>query len=312
MSDLPLVTVITPSFNQANYIEQTLRSVLEQAYPNLEYFVMDGGSTDGSVEIIQRYANRLAGWVSEGDRGQADAVNKGLARARGEIIGWLNSDDLYRPGAIQGAVNTFRAHPKAVLVFSDVEAIDSTGQITNVMRYGNWSLDDLMTFHIIGQPGVFLRNSVLEQAGLLDLNYHFMLDHHLWLRIVQCGSMQHVPDVWAAGRFHPAAKNVALAPRFGQEAYAIVEWMQQQPGLASRYQRLEKRIWAGAHRMNARYLLDGGLPREALAAYWKSLRAYAPIALTEAHRMLYAGLSLIGLEGIKPWYFRFRQFLRRH
>jgi glycosyltransferase involved in cell wall biosynthesis len=311
MLDLPLVTVITPSFNQVDYLEQSMRSVLEQGYPNLEYFVMDGGSTDGSVELIEKYAPRLAGWVSEPDRGQADGVNKGLARAQGEIIGWLNSDDLYLPGAILGAVQTFQANPQAGMVFSDVQAIDAAGRVTNVMRYGNWGLEDLMTFHIIGQPGVFIRRRVLEGVGMLDLRYRFLLDHQLWLRLAQVAPMVHVRAVWAAGRFHPAAKNVAQAPRFGSEAYAIVDWMRTQPALAEPFSRLEKRIQAGAHRMNARYLLDGGLARESLRSYRLSFRAHAPTALSEAHRMAYAGLSLVGLGGVKPLYFKLRQWIRR-
>jgi hypothetical protein len=123
--------------------------------------------------------------------------------------------------------------------------------------------------------------------------------------------MVYVDTIWASGRFHQAAKNVAQAARFGQEAYAIVAWMQTQPALAERYARLEKRIWAGAHRMNARYLLDGGQSREALQSYWKSFKAYPPTALSEGHRMVYAGLSLAGLGGLKPVYFKIRSLVRR-
>jgi glycosyltransferase involved in cell wall biosynthesis len=116
MSTIPRVTIVTPSFNQAGFLEETIRSVLSQEYPNLEYFIIDGGSTDGSVELIQRYANRLAGWVSEKDRGQADAINKGFSRATGEVIAWLNSDDIYCPGAIHAAVSALQAHPEYGMV----------------------------------------------------------------------------------------------------------------------------------------------------------------------------------------------------
>jgi hypothetical protein len=306
----PRVSIITPSFNQAGFLEQTLRSVLTQGYPDLEYIVVDGGSTDGSREIIERYAGQLAGWVSEPDRGQADAINKGFARATGEIVAWLNSDDLYQPGAIAGAVAAFAANPQAGMVFSDVLAIDGAGKPTNLMRYGDWGLDELMTFHIIGQPGVFLRRSALAQAGGLDLDYQFLLDHQLWLRVAQCAPILHVRAVWAAGRFHADAKNVAQAARFGQEAYAIATWMQTQPGLQERCRRLDRQILAGAHRMNARYLLDGGQSAPAFKAYWKSIAAYPPVGLSEAHRMLYAGLSVAGLGGLKPLYLRLRRRLK--
>ena len=304
---LPLVSIVTPSFNQAAYLEQTLCSVLEQDYPQVEYWVMDGGSTDGSQEIIEKYAPRLAGWVSEVDRGQADAINKGFARATGEFIGWLNSDDLYLPGAIQTAVQALQADPSLAMVYGDVRSIDSAGKVFNVMRYGEWGLADLMAFNIIGQPGVFMRRSALEQAGYLDLNFHFLLDHQLWLRLAQQGGMQHIPQELAAARFHADAKNVAQAARFGQEAYAILDWMQTQPGLQPLFAGNQRRIQAGAHRINARYLLDGGQPGPALRAYWKSLLQHPPTALREGHRMLYAALALLGLGRLKNIYYRLRR-----
>ena len=220
MQRAPLVSIVTPSFNQAAFLEQTICSVLEQDYPNIEYWVIDGGSTDNSIEIIKQFAPRLAGWVSEKDKGQADGINKGLTKATGEIIGWLNSDDLYYPGAIAGAVEAFRLHPEASFVFSDVESIDEQGNAFNLMRYGNWKLPDLMTFHIIGQPGVFMRRAVLEQAGYLDLNYNYLLDVQLWLRMAAIAEPYYAPEeVWAAARIHSDAKNVAHAKDFGVEAF---------------------------------------------------------------------------------------------
>src|SRR5512143_702654 len=123
----PLVSIVTPSYNQARFLEATLRSVLEQDYPNIEYLVVDGASTDGSVEIIRRYANRLTWWVSEKDSGQSEAINKGLQRAKGHFVGWLNSDDIYLPGTISAAATAFRKHPEAGLVYGDALAIDAGG-----------------------------------------------------------------------------------------------------------------------------------------------------------------------------------------
>jgi len=304
----PLVSIVTPSFNQALYLEQTLRSVLEQDYPAIEYFVMDGGSTDGSVEIIQQYAHRLAGWVSEPDRGQADAINKGFSRARGEIVAWLNSDDLYLPGAVRAAVEAFERHPQAGMVFGDVISIDSEGTPVHVMTFGDWTLDDLMQFRIISQPGVFIRREVLERAGFLDPSYHFLLDHHLWLRCARVAPMVYLRQRLASARFHPLAKNVAQAARFGQEAYRLVDWMAQEPALAERFRRLEKPIRAGAHRLNARYLLDAGQIRPAAAAYTRSLLTHAPTALMEWRRILYAyARLLVNVEGLKHLYLRARR-----
>jgi hypothetical protein len=302
------ISIVTPSFNQASFLEQTLRSVLDQDYPDLEYLVVDGGSTDGSVEIIRRYAGQLAWWVSEKDRGQAEGINKGLARATGEVVAWLNSDDLYQPGAFTAAVQALEAHPECGMVFGDMLALDGEGRLINIQRFGDWGLEDLMQFRIIGQPSVFMRRSVLEKVGFLDLNYHFLLDHQLWLRMAQAAPICHVPQVWSAARFHPAAKNVGQAASFGREAYALAAWMQSQPGLSAPYQRLERRVWAGAHRMNAHYLLDGGQPRPALAAYLKSLWAYPPTALPEWRRILYSAASLVvNVEGLKQRYLQRRQ-----
>jgi len=302
----PRVTIVTPSYNQAQFLEQTMLSVLGQDYPDLEYMVVDGASTDGSPDIIRKYANRLAWWVSEKDHGQGEAINKGFQRATGEIVGWLNSDDLYQPGAIAAAVEAFAAHPEAGLVFSDVLAIDAENNVLNLMRCGNWGLDELMTFHILNQPGVFMRRSVLEQAGYLDPAYHYMLDTHLWLRMAQLAPMIYVPRTLAAGRFHALAKNMAAAPGFGKESLQLVDWMQTQPGLKSRFERLNRRVWAGAYRMNGRYLLDGGKPWPALKAYFKSLGNHPPTALAEWHRMVYAALCLVGLDRLKPLYYRLR------
>lgn len=292
MSSIPRVTIVTPSFNQVDFLEETIRSVLSQEYPNLEYFIIDGGSTDGSVELIQRYANRLAGWVSEKDRGQADAINKGFSRATGEIVAWLNSDDLYRPGAVHAAVSVLQAHPEYGMVYGDVISINGAGEPFNVMRFGDWGLDELMQFNIISQPGVFMRREALEQAGPLDLNYHYMLDHHLWLRLAQAAPVHYVPDQWAAARFHAAAKNVAQTAGFSQEALRLADWIARQPGLADRYHRLHRRVLAGAYRMSGRYLLDGGQPGPALRSYLHSLWFSPPVALPETRRMLFAFASL--------------------
>ena len=305
---MKLVSIITPSYNQAAYLEQTLRSVLEQDYPQLEYFVADGGSTDGSLEIIQRYAPRLAWWVSEKDSGQADAVNKGFARASGEIIGWLNSDDLYEPGCIARAAGLFEQHPEAALVCGDVRSIDGDGQAINIMRFDDWSLPDLLAFNIISQPGVFIRRSALEKTGYLDLSYHYLLDHQLWLRVLQHGSLIYTPVIQASARFHAEAKNVAHAAEFGREAFRIVDWMQTQPALQPLFAQHRRRILAGAQRMNARYLLDGGLPGPALRAYLRCWFTRPQTAAPETRRMLYAAASLLfNVEGLKTRYLQRRK-----
>jgi glycosyltransferase involved in cell wall biosynthesis len=311
LNETPLISIITPSYNQAQYLEKTLRSVLEQDYPNIEYIVVDGNSDDGSQEIIDRYAERLAWSVSEPDRGQADAVNKGLARATGKYIGWLNSDDLYLPGAVRQAVDLLEANPQVGFVYGDVQAIDEHGAVTNIMRYADWNLEDLMGFHIIGQPGVFIRKETLDRAGKLDLSFHYLLDHQLWLRLGLEAGMRYSGAQWAAARFHASAKNVAQADAFGSEAYRLAEWIASEPRFAALYARLWRKVQAGACRMDARYLLDSGKSSAALRTYMRGLKLNPATVLPEWHRMLYALFSPLGLSFLKNLYLKIRFWLKR-
>jgi glycosyltransferase involved in cell wall biosynthesis len=291
---MTLVSIITPSYNQAAFLEETIQSVLGQDYRPLEYIVVDGGSTDGSVPIIEQYAGQLAWWVSEPDAGQADAINKGMRRAQGELVAWLNSDDLYLPGAVAQAVDVFQAHPRLGMIFGDAVTIDPQGQRLNQLTFPDLGLDDLMGFRIICQPAVFMRRAVLEQVNYLDPSYHYMLDHHLWLRMAQAASIQHVPQVWAAARYHPGAKNVSQAESFSRETLCLLEWMQTQPHLRLHLAARRKRVEAGAYRLSARYLLDGGQPAAALRFYARSLVRSPGFALQHWRRMLYAVVSLMG------------------
>ena len=293
--DFPLVSIITPSYNQAEYLEFTIQSVLAQKYPNLEYIIVDGGSTDGSVEIIQKYADQLSWWVSESDDGQADAINKGFRRASGEVVAWLNSDDLYLPGAIHEAVSALQADPDLGMVFGDALTIDPLGKPINQLVFGNWGLTELMRFRIICQPAVFMRRPVLMQAGGLDENFHYMLDHHLWLRIASNSQIKYIPKIWAAARHHPEAKNVSLAPKFSLETYKVFEWMKTQPDFEARVSADLRRVSGGAHRLAARYYLDGDQNWNALKAYSKALIDWPSYALKHWHRMAFTAANLVGL-----------------
>jgi len=304
---MTLVSIITPSFNQANYLEQTLRSVLEQDYARIEYIVIDGGSTDGSVEIIRKYKDRFAYWVSEKDNGQAEAINKGLVRAKGEIVAWLNSDDYYLPNTISEVVKAFEENPDILMVYGDVLAVDEQGQTINVLKYRQLSFEDLLCFQIVGQPSVFFRRAALEKAGLLDASLHFLLDHHLWMRIAQQGKILHVPQTWSAARYHAEAKNRAKAAQFGREAFRILDWVKSQPGLAETVSRVERRARASAHRVDARYLLDGGQPWSALKAWMRALFIHPPTALARLNILISAILNLTGLGKLRDVILRRRQ-----
>jgi glycosyltransferase involved in cell wall biosynthesis len=302
-----LVSIIIPSFNQASYLEVTLLSVLGQDYPRVETIVIDGGSTDGSVDIIKSYEKRLAYWVSEKDSGQADAINKGMARAKGEIVAWLNSDDFYLAGAVRAAVETFERNPDAVLVYADMLAVDERGQTFNTFRYKQLSLADLLSFQIIGQPSVFMRRSAFEQAGGMDTSYHLLLDHHLWIRIAAQGHIVHIPRTWSAARYHSEAKNRARASEFGVEAFRILDWAKTQPDLAPVASRISHRASASAHRVNARYLLDGGQPAASLAAWTRAFFIHPPTALDRLNLLGSALLNLTGLGKLREKFLKRRQ-----
>ena len=296
---MTLVSIVTPSYNQAAFLEQTIRSVLDQDYGELEYFVVDGGSTDGSLDIIQKYDNLLTAWLSEKDSGQGEAINKGMKRARGEIVAWLNSDDTYMPGAIAAAVQAFASHPEAVLVYGDTRAVDQNNRALNVLRYRQLTLEDLLCFQIIGQPAVFMRRSAFEVAGGLDPSYHFMLDHQLWIKLAQQGAMVHVDQTWASARYHLQAKNRAQAPGFAREAFRLLDWAEGEPSLSPVLKRVERRSKAAVQRVNARYLLDDGQSGAALQAWWRALLIHPPTALARLNLLGSALLNLAGLGAVR-------------
>lgn len=208
MTDTPLVSIVTPSFNQAQYIESTIQSVLMQEYPRIEYLVVDGGSTDGTVDIIKKYEEKLAWWVSETDKGQTDAINKGFARATGEILAWLNSDDTYEPGAISAAVKYLQQHPEVGMVYADCNFIDEQGNV--IGRFASRQTDHgkLRRGYVhIPQQTMFFRADLWKQVGPLDPSFYFAMDYDLWVRITQYAPIKYLPGkTWANFRIHTSSK----------------------------------------------------------------------------------------------------------
>lgn len=183
---LPKVSVVTPSYNQAQFLEETIQSVLVQDYPNLEYRVYDGGSTDGSAAICAKYASRLAFWVSRPDKGQADAINQGWRDSSGEIVAYLNADDQYTPGAVRRAAEFFRNHPETGIVYGSFCSRFEDGS-QRVFIPPEFNLQNFFLENFIPQPATFIRRSVLDQIGFINPSLRYCLDYDLWMRAAVSG-----------------------------------------------------------------------------------------------------------------------------
>ena len=208
-SPWPRVSIVTPSYNQGQFIEETIRSVLLQGYPNLEYIIIEGGSTDGSVGIIRKYEPWLAYWVSEPDKGQTDAVNKGFSHATGEILGWLNSDDLYAPDALATVAAVYQAHPGSVIV-GDVIDFDERIGTEQLVRQWGITLRNMVRFwdglYHWHQPGVFFPRIAYERVGGLNDSLRYAMDHDLMCRLLQQLSVTYTSSVLAKFRLHDLSK----------------------------------------------------------------------------------------------------------
>jgi glycosyltransferase involved in cell wall biosynthesis len=206
----PLVSIVTPSYNQASFLDETINSVLDQDYPRIEYIIVDGGSTDGSVEIIRHYADRLDWWVTEPDQGQTDAINKGFNRATGEILAWLNSDDTYLPNAVSEAVAYLQAHPGIGMVYGDTNFIDEGGRVIGQFAAQQTSYKRLRRGGVyIPQQASFFRTALWRRVGPLDPSFYFAMDYDLWVRIAGISTIVYHPRLWANFRLHGEAKTIA-------------------------------------------------------------------------------------------------------
>ncbi|MDD1682673.1 MAG: glycosyltransferase [Methanoregula sp.] len=223
MKELPLVTIVTPSYNQGRFIEETILSVLNQDYSNIEYIVIDGGSTDQTLDILRKYDGRLT-WFSEKDKGQTDAINKGLRLAKGEILAYLNSDDTYLPGAISRAVRYLTSeNPDSSFVYGEGYHITAEGKI--IGRYPTESFDfqHLAETCYICQPTTFWKRGVMETIGLFDDSLHYALDYDYWIRIAkQYGTLGHINDYLANSRFYRETKTLSKRVEAHAESLNVI------------------------------------------------------------------------------------------
>ncbi len=218
---LPLVSIITPSYNQGQFIKDTIESVLSQDYPNIEYIIMDGGSTDNTLSILQSYGDKLV-WLSEKDDGQADAVNKGIQMAKGDIVGWLNSDDTYAPHAIKNAVTALLRYPEAAVVYGESSYISESGEFIGRYLSEPFNYMRLAEFCIICQPSAFIRKDILMKNGCLNKNLHLCMDYDLWMRIGKKSDFIYLPILMAQSRMYEQNKTLSRRGEVFQEIISTV------------------------------------------------------------------------------------------
>jgi glycosyltransferase involved in cell wall biosynthesis len=277
----PTISVVSPSYNQAPYLEETIRSVLLQNYPGLEYIIIDGGSTDGSVEILQRYADHLTYWVSEKDQGQADAINKGWQRATGEILSWINSDDTYCPGALKSALAYFVDNPIIDMIYGDCYCIDEESTMLGELR--SWQFDlrrQLTGRNLIHQSSTFYYRSVIEQLDGLDPSFHYVMDYDLWVRMLLAGfQLKHIPYIFSNYRLHGSAKTVADRLPMRREVKKILYKIYDSKDTPRNILKWRRRAFSTYYRSigDAYYL--AGQNTDARKAYWRALKS-KPLRLT--------------------------------
>lgn len=225
ISKYPKITIITPSYNQAAYLERTILSVLNQNYPNLEYMVIDGGSTDGSVEIIKKYEKWLAYWVSEKDHGQVDAINKGLRRATGEWIGFQNSDDVYAPYAFDTVAQTAAQHPQSSIIYGHLLIIDKNDNIIEQLKTVPYSLmAQVVEGMQIHNQSWFFKKELVEKVGVFDERYRFAFDYEVVTRYTFSAQTYPVQaqNLWGALRKHEDTKTSNIA-HIGKEEHRQIK-----------------------------------------------------------------------------------------
>jgi glycosyltransferase involved in cell wall biosynthesis len=288
------VSIITPSFNQAQFLEQTILSILNQSFADIEYIVIDGGSTDGSVEIIEKYRDRLAYWHSRKDRGHWDAVRQGFEKATGDILHFLNSDDLLIEGAVERVVQAFQTHPKAGVVYGKAKFIDADG--ADIQDYPSEEFDIARVFRTwsnpVSQPTAFLRKQIFEKYGSPDEDWPFCADFEYWIRISSETTFHYLQEYLACMRIHSATKTARNESVQAEELIQLCnKWIPTtrfaESGVAP-----EEAV-KGAYLCASMHFRRSGAKRKALQSYFSYCRSAftPPMALYRFIRYL-AGMIL--------------------
>jgi len=261
----PRVSIITPSYNQARFLEETIQSVISQDYPNIEYIIVDGGSFDNSIEIIRRYESKISYWVSERDRGQADAINKGFAMATGEYIGWLNSDDCLLPGSIRKIVDAFILNPDVEFIYGNVYQGESLLESKRLCGRETSLEQILISSSVpIPQQGSMWRSSVLRKTGNLGVGWHVVLDREFFMRVALKCRIKYLPVTLGFFRHHPDSKSCSQ----------MAKWIEELPRMYEVFlsrDDLPKNIKALRNLVSARMFLTCASLSFRVGSYWGAL-----------------------------------------
>ena len=244
---LPLVSIVTPSYNKGAFIEETIMSVRKQGYPRIEHIVVDGGSTDTTLEILRKHADGLI-WISEPDKGQSDAINKGWRMTKGEILAYLNADDTYTPWAVDTAVKFLAEHPDVDMVYGECNIINEQGKVIGQYPAAEYDLDKMVHGNnMIPQPTVFFRRYVLDDVGYLDNNLNLAMDYDFWIRIALKFRVRHIPCLLGNFRSYPGTKSYDEPHKFTQEHLYILNKLYSTPALPRELRQARRKILSSAH-----------------------------------------------------------------
>jgi glycosyltransferase involved in cell wall biosynthesis len=257
--NLPLVTVITPAYNQGMFLRDTIESVLSQDYPNIELLVLNDGSTDNTEEILKEYTGRIK-WETQPNMGQTPTINKGWKQTTGEIITWLNSDDTYLPGAVKSGVDYLLLHPETGIVFADSVFTEADGtHLEKTRPVPPFKYVDFVTNceNPISQPSSFIRRSVMEKAGELDPKYYYFMDWDFWLRAGLYCKIDHVEEVWSTYRLHAESKTVSQSKKAAPELHYMYDKFFSRTDLPAEIIAIKKKAMMNMYFTSGSYFLQG-------------------------------------------------------